>query len=67
MIYETSFETLKKKSKKSYNSNLINKYKDSIKKTWDMKKIFGKSKFKIKKLPHKIVFDKKVKELFKSP
>ena len=65
MIYETLFETLKKKSKKSYNSNLINKYKDSIKKTWDMKEIIGKSKFKIKKLPHKIVTDKKGKEYSK--
>ena len=64
-IYKTLFETLKKKSKKSYYSNLIDKYKKYIKKTWDMKKIIGKSKCKIKKRPHRIAIDKEVKEFSK--
>ena len=51
---------MRKKSKKSNYSNLIDKYKCNIKKTWVvMKEIIGKSKFKTKKLPHTIVFDEK--------
>ena len=43
-IYQTLFETLKKKSKKSYYSNLTDKYKHYMKTTWDvMKEIIGKS------------------------
>ena len=58
--YKTLFKTLKKKSKKSYYSNLIDKYKNNIKKTWNvMKEVIGKYKFKIKKLPHRIVIDEK--------
>ena len=40
---------------------MIDKYKNNIKKTWDVtKEIIGKStKFKIKKPPHRIVIDKK--------
>ena len=53
------FETLKNKSKKSYYSNLIEKYKNYTKKTWDMKEIIGKSKLKIKKLAHRFVIDEK--------
>ena len=38
----------------------MDKYESNIKKTWDvMKKIIGKSKFKIKKLPHRIELDEK--------
>ena len=53
------FETLNKKFKKSCYLNLIDKYKN-IKKTWDvMKEIIGKSKFKSKQLPCRIVIDEK--------
>ena len=61
-IYEKLFKTLKKKSKKSYNSNMIDKYKSSIKNTQDEKEIIGKSKLEIKKLPYMIVIDQKRKE-----
>ena len=58
--YKTLFKTLRKKSKRSHYSNLTDKYKCNIKKTWVvMKEIIGKSKFKIKKLPYRIVFDEK--------
>ena len=58
--YKTLFKTLRKKSKRSHYSNLTDKYKCNIKKTWVViKEIIGKSKFKIKKLPHRIVFDEK--------
>ena len=58
--YKTLFETLKKISKKSYYSNLIDKYKNNVKNTWGViKEIIGKSKFKIKKLPHRIATDEK--------
>ena len=51
---------MKKKFKSSYYSNVIDKYKNNIKKTWGvMKEIIGKSKFKIKKLPHRILNDEK--------
>ena len=59
------FETLKKKSKKSYYSNLIEKYKNYTKKTWNMKEIIGKSKVKIKKLSHRIVIDENEKDFSK--
>ena len=36
--YKTLFETLKKRSKKFYDSNLISKYKHNIKRTWDVMK-----------------------------
>ena len=40
--YKTLFESLKKKSKKNYYSDLIDSYKYNMKKTWDvMKEIFG--------------------------
>ena len=35
-IYKTLFETLKKKSKKSYDLNLTDKYKNYIEKTQDV-------------------------------
>ena len=66
MIFKTLFQTLKKKSKKSYNLNLTDKYKNYVQKTQDVIKIInGKSKFKIKKLPHRIVIDKKEKDFSK--
>ena len=56
----------KQKSKKSYYLNLADKYENYIKKTSDvMKEIIRKSKFKIKKLPHRIVIDKKEKDFSK--
>ena len=56
----------KQKSKKSYYLNLADKYENYIKKTSDvMKEIIRKSKFKIKKLPHRIVIDKKEKHFSK--
>ena len=66
-IYKTLFETLKKKSKKSYHVNLNDKYEHYVKKTKDViREIIGKSKFKIKKLPRRILIDKKEKRLFKT-
>ena len=66
-IYKTLFETLKKKSKKSYHVNLNDKYKHYVKKTKDViREIIGKSKFKIRKLPPRILIDKKKKRLFKT-
>ena len=45
--YKTIFETLKKDSKKSCYSNLIDINKNNIKQTWDvMKEIIRKSKLK---------------------
>ena len=39
---------------------MISKYQNNIKKTWDvMKEIIGKSKFRIKKLSHRIVINEK--------
>ena len=55
--YKTIFETLKKDSKKSCYSNLIDINKNNIKQTWDvMKEIIRKSKFKI---DEKEIIDKK--------
>ena len=66
-IYKTLFETLKKKSKTSYHVNLNDKYKHYVKKTKDViREIIGKYKFKIKKLPPRILIDKKKKRLFKT-
>ena len=57
---------MKKKSKKSYYSDLTDKYKNYVKKTWNlMKEIIRKSKFKIKKLPHRIVINEKEKDFSK--
>ena len=43
--YEKLFESLKKRSKKMHYSNLILKYKDIIKKTWQViKETLGKEK-----------------------
>ena len=49
-----------KKFKKILHSNLIDKYKNNIKKAWNViKEIIGKYKFKTKKLPHRIASDEK--------
>ena len=65
-IYKTLSETLKKKSKTFYYSNMTDKYKNYIKKTLDvMKETNAKSKLKIKTLPHRIVINEKEKDLSK--
>ena len=59
-LYDIAFAEQKNKTKKSYYSSWTGKYKNNIKKTWDvMKEIIGKSKFKIKKIPQRIVIDEK--------
>ena len=64
--YKTFFESLKKKSKKSYYSDLIDSCKYNIKKTWDvMKEIIGNKSVTNAPLPNFItvknreIFDKK--------
>ena len=56
--YKNLFETIKFKSKKSYYANLINMYKNNIKKTWQViKEITGKIKFKMAALPRRIIIN----------
>ena len=69
--YKILFESLKKKSKKNYCSYLIDSYKYSIKKTWDvMKEITGSKRVSNISLPNFIkvknrqIFDKKIAETF---
>ena len=51
--YKTLFESLKKKSKKNYYSDLIDSYKYNIKKTWDvMKEIIGDKRVTNAPLPN---------------
>ena len=64
--YKTLFESLKKKSKKNYYSDLIDSYKYNIKKMWHvMKKIIGNKRVTNAPLPNFItlknreIFDKK--------
>ena len=72
--YKTFFESLKKKSKKSYYSDLIDSCKYNIKKTWDvMKEIVGNKSVTNAPLPNFItvknreIFDKKeITETFNS-
>ena len=46
------FECIKKRSKKLYFSKLILKYKNNIKKTWQViKEAIGKEKYKQQNLP----------------
>ena len=66
--YKTFFESLKKKSKKSYYSDLIDSCKYNIKKTWDvMKEIIGNKSVTNAPLPNFItvknreIFDKTIK------
>ena len=57
--YKKLFESIKKRSKKLYFSKLILKYKNDIKKTWQViKEAIGKEKYK-QNLPKKILADKK--------
>ena len=54
--YKNLFESLKLKSKNNYYSNLIIKYKNDIKKTWQvMKELLGKTKTTTNNLPKKII------------
>ena len=69
--YKILFESLKKKSKKNYCSYLVDSYKYSIKKTWDvMKEITGSKRVSNISLPNFIkvknreIFDKKIAETF---
>ena len=57
--YKKLFESIKKRSKKLYFSKLILKYKNNIKKTWQViKEAIGKEKCKQQNLPKKILVDK---------
>ena len=57
--YKKLFESIKKRSKKLYFSKLILKYKNNIKKTWQViKEAIGKEKYKQQNLPKKILVDK---------
>ena len=50
--YKKLFESIKKRSKKSYFSKLILKYKNNIKKTWQViKEAIEKEKYRQKNLP----------------
>ena len=69
--YKILFESLKKKSKKNYCSYLVDSYKYSIKKTWDvMKETTGSKRVSNISLPNFIkvknreIFDKKIAETF---
>ena len=58
--YKKLFESIKKRSKKLYFSKLILKYKNNIKKTWQViKEAIGKEKYKQQNLPKKILVEKK--------
>ena len=58
--YKKLFESIKKRSKKLYFSKLILKYKNNIKKTWQViKEAIGKEKYKQQNLLKKILVDKK--------
>ena len=52
--YKKAFESIKKQSKKLYFSKLILKYKNNIKKTWQViKEAIGKEKYKQQNLRKK--------------
>ena len=58
--YKKLFESIKKRSKKLYFSKLILKYKNDIKKTWQViKEAIRKEKYKQQNLPKKIIVNKK--------
>ena len=57
--YKKIFESIKKRSKKLYFSKLILKYKNNIKKTWQViKEAIGNEKYKQQNLLKKILLDK---------
>ena len=54
--YKNLFESIKNKSKKSYYSEQINKYKNDSRKTWNViKEVIGKTKIKKNIIPLKLV------------
>ena len=54
--YKILFESIKNKSKKSYYSEQINKYKNDSRKTWNViKEVIGKTKIKKNIIPLKLV------------
>ena len=56
--YKKLFESIKKWSKKLHFSKLILKYKNNIRKTWQViKEATGKEKYKQQNLPKKILVD----------
>ena len=58
--FKKVFESIKRQSKKLYFFKLILKYKNNIKKTWQViKEARGKGKYKKQNLPKKILVDKK--------
>ena len=59
--YKILFDSVKQRAKKLYYSNLITKYKNNIKKTWEViKDLIGQAKCNKKILPRKIVTENKV-------
>ena len=58
--YKRFFESFKKRSNKFYFSELILKYKNNVKKSWQaIKEAIRKEKYKQQYLPKKILVDKK--------
>ena len=56
--YKNLFETIKHKSKKNYYTELITKYKNNIKKTWEIiKEVIGKTKLKNNLLPRRLIIN----------
>ena len=56
--YKSLFESIKKRSKKTYFSNLITRYKNDIKKTWVViKESIGKGRFNYQNFPKKIIIE----------
>ena len=54
--YKNLFETIRKKSKYNYYNNELIKYKNNLKKTWNvMKDIIGKAKIQTNNLPRQII------------
>ena len=56
--YNNLFKQIKNKSKKNYYQNLLLKYKNNIKKTWDViKEVIGKTKLRSSILPRRLIID----------
>ena len=57
-VYKNMFESIKHKSKKSYDSQKIIEYKDNAKKTWNvMKELIGKTRKSEPHLPGKLLIN----------
>ena len=66
-LLKSIFKQIKNKSKKNYYQNLLIKYQNNIKKTWDIiKEVIGKTKLKSNILPRRLIinsietYDKKI-------